>query len=91
MVNDNLKMHANGCGIPEKSWHFFLLSDGFALTCKSKLIAKKTCLQKLRINVKLESWLLKHHGVSCSQVLVSPSYKISSREVLKHALGYFIF
>lgn len=74
----------------EKLAIFFLLSDGFALTCKSKLIAKKNCLRKLRINSKLESWMLKRHGVSCSQVLVNPSYKISSREFLKHALGYFI-
>ena len=83
MVNDNLKMHSNGCGIPEKSWQFF-----YFLT----VLQKKTCLRKLRINAKLESWMLKRHGVSCSQVLVShASYKISSREFLKQALGYSIF
>ena len=25
MVNDNLKMHSNGCGIPKKSWQFFYI------------------------------------------------------------------
>lgn len=68
----------------EEKLAIFLHSDGFAKI--------KTCLRKLRINAKLESWMLKRHGVSCSQVLVShASYKISSREFLKHALGYSVF
>lgn len=47
-------MHANGCGIPEKSWQFFfLLSDGFALTCKSKLIAKKIVCENYEL---IQNW-----------------------------------